>query len=99
MRLRYSEITPETLYLSRRELLAGAGAAALAVAAGTGEPARRGAAGPRAPEGHAQPGLSRRRCAHQDGRRHHLQQLLRVRDQQGRSRANWPAACKPRPWT
>jgi sulfoxide reductase catalytic subunit YedY len=35
MRLRYSEITPETLYLSRRELLAGAGAAAL-VAAGTG---------------------------------------------------------------
>jgi sulfoxide reductase catalytic subunit YedY len=33
MRLRYSEITPETLYLSRRELLAGAGATALVVAA------------------------------------------------------------------
>ena len=37
MRLRYSEITTETLYLSRRELLAGAGAAALAVATGAGD--------------------------------------------------------------
>src|SRR4030095_3779285 len=82
MRLRYSDVTPEPLYVSRRELMVGA--AALALTAGAGEAVAATPPAGGALEGPPHPALPGARPPHQDRARNHLQQLLRVRDQQGR---------------
>ena len=106
------EITPEPLYLRRREFLRNAGLGVLTAAA-TGVGLVRltsGGPGARAGGTEGNPGagaaaaqdsrpLQHRREAHPLRGHHPLQQLLRVRARQDRPGARTRARCSTRPWT
>ena len=88
--VRPSEITPKAVWLRRRELLAGAAA--------LGSPARWPSRPRPLPGGGQEPAIHRR-AADQARGHHQLQQLLRVRHRQGRSRPRTPHSSRPQPWT
>ena len=107
--LRFSDITPKSLYLRRREFLQTAAGAALGAAAavvgsplvGTGgcRTAARGDGSRRqARQRQEEPAQHDRRDAHVLRRHHQLQQFLRVRPYKEDPKAQaW--RLKPRPWT
>ena len=84
-----AEVTPEEMYLRRRDFLklgaAGAIGAAGALSLALPGEVRGRRAGRRGAAGGQAGGAGRRRCPHAVGRRHHLQQLLRAGDRQGGS--------------
>ena len=91
--------TPESLYLRRRDFLASAAVPVLAGAATllTGDTARAQGSGQKLDRKKSP--LSTDREADAVQRRHHLQQLLRVRHRQGRSGREREESSRPRPWT
>ena len=94
--IRYSEITPKSLYLNRRQFLAGVPAAFLA-GRELLSPSRSALAGTKLPNVGKSPFSTTRSRTLQ--RRHPLQQLLRVRHRQGRSRPSYAKNFKTSPWT
>ena len=83
MRIPARKITPKDVYLNRRR-----------VAGRRSWRARRAAIRSRRQEP-----LQHHREDHAATRRHHLQQLLRIRHQQGPARASWRSSFKTSPWT